>query len=84
MIPTMIVFGLVLGRWWRTAIVSAAVVWPLLLLATGVVSGTDSWLATLLLGGLLAAVNATVGVAVHQLLLALVRLVRRRRRPAHS
>ena len=31
MIPTMILFGLVLGRWWKSAIAAGAVVWPAIL-----------------------------------------------------
>jgi hypothetical protein len=36
MIPTLIVLGLVLGRWWRLLLVTAALGWPLLLVADGV------------------------------------------------
>ncbi|WP_221933017.1 hypothetical protein [Tessaracoccus rhinocerotis] len=82
----MILFGLVMGRWWRAALVSAAIVWPMLLIVTGVPE-PGSWLSTLLLGGLLAVANAAVGVAVHQALLGLVRLIRQvdleRRRKVH-
>lgn len=31
MIPTMLLFGLVLGRWWKTCLVVGTVGWPLLL-----------------------------------------------------
>ena len=31
MIPTMIVFGLVAGRWWKTSLVVGTIGWPLLL-----------------------------------------------------
>lgn len=79
MIPTMIGFGLVLGWWWRPALVAAALVWPGLLLATGVFE--LSWRLPLQLLGaaLLGVANAAVGVVVAQ---ALRRLLRRRARAA--
>ena len=81
MIPTMMVFGLVLGRWWRFALISAAVAWPLLLWADGVFSdlGRTWWqsLGLLVSAALLAAVNAGVSVAVHQGALYLIRGVSR-------
>jgi hypothetical protein len=43
MIPTMILFGLVFGRWWRVTLVAAALGWPLLLVVIDVV-GIDSTL----------------------------------------
>lgn len=72
MIPTMILFGLVAGRWWRFALIAAAVVWPALLIADGVMGISADLLAAALFG----AVNAAVGVAVHRVLLGLVRRVR--------
>lgn len=72
MIPTMILFGLVTGRWWRPALVAAAIVWPVLLLVDGVIGISADLLAAALFG----AANAAVGVAVHQVLLWLVRRVR--------
>lgn len=85
MIPTMILFGLVLGRWWRVTIAAAAVFWPVLLLVTGVAQQSGSLVSTLLGAALLAALNAAVGAAVHQLTLGLFRGVRglfRTRSPA--
>jgi hypothetical protein len=77
MIPTMILFGLVFGRWWRVTLVAAALGWPLLLVVTDV-AGINS---TLIGAAALAVVNAGVGVLVHQgVLLA----YRRFRRPASS
>lgn len=77
MIPTMILCGLIFGRWWRVTLVAAALAWPLLLVVTDV-AGIDS---TLLGAGVLAVVNAGVGVLVHQgVLLA----YRRLRRPVSS
>lgn len=84
MIPTMIVFGLVLGRWWRVALAGAAVFWPTLLLVTGVLSFSRSQLAQLALAALLGLVNAAVGVAVHQVLLLLVRRLRGSAEPRPS
>lgn len=72
MIPTMILFGLVTGRWWRSALVGAAIVWPAVLLVDGVMGVS----AGLLVAALAGAVNAAVGVAIHQALLLLVRQVR--------
>ena len=71
MIPTMILFGLVLGRWWKSAILAGAVVWPLLLVVTGVETTALGLLAAAFLGG----VNTAVGAAGHQAVLALVRQV---------
>jgi hypothetical protein len=62
MIPTMLLFGLVLGRWPRMALAAAAVLWPALLLSSNGSSGT-----VLLGGALLGAANAGIGVLVHQL-----------------
>ncbi|MFI7482155.1 hypothetical protein ACH9EU_07030 [Kocuria sp. M1R5S2] len=73
MIPTMIVFGLVLGRWWKSALVASAVVWPALLVA----SGTMGLSANLLGGALLGVLNAAVGVTAHQGILRVVRRIRR-------
>ena len=61
MIPTMILVGLALGRWWRLALVAGAVGWPLLLLVLGVV-GPGGVLPAAVVGVL----NAGVGVVVVQ------------------
>ena len=67
MIPTMIVFGLVLGHWWRTTLIAAALVWPVILLGGGMPEGTPAeQLGVLAAGGLLGVANAAVGVAAHQ------------------
>jgi hypothetical protein len=58
-IPTMIVVGLVLGRWWRWTIPAAAVAWAVLLLAMDVIDGA-SFLAAIAFG----AANAAVGAAL--------------------
>ncbi|WP_174534424.1 hypothetical protein [Micromonospora chalcea] len=62
MIPVLILFGLLLGRWWRSSLVAAALGWPVLLVATGV---TDVG-AGLLGAAVLAAANTGVGVLLHQ------------------
>jgi hypothetical protein len=62
MIPTMILFGVIFGRWWRITLVAAALAWPLLLVATDVVGFSTSLIGA----AALAVVNAGVGVLVHQ------------------
>lgn len=60
MIPTMIVFGVVLGRWWRFALVAAAVVWPVLVAdLVGLTVGLAGAAA-------LGVANAALGVLAHQ------------------
>ena len=79
MIPTMMVFGLVLGRWWKSALIAAAIFWPVLLVVTRVLpSGSDvgPFLVDVLLASGLAAANAAVGVGIHQLVLYVFRRVR--------
>ncbi|MEG3615487.1 hypothetical protein [Isoptericola haloaureus] len=74
MIPTMIVLGLLLGRWWRSALLTATLLWPVLLVVDGAVPLTDP--AALLGGALLGALNAAVGAAVVQCVRWIVRGVR--------
>ena len=76
MIPTMIVFGLVFGWWWRSALVAAAVVWPTLLLVTGVFPLSWELPLALALAALFGAANAGVGVAVDQGILWAIRRLR--------
>lgn len=61
-IPTVILVGLVFGRWWRIAIPVAVLGWPILLITTGV----DSGLRFAVAAGLLAAANVLVGVLAYQ------------------
>lgn len=75
MIPVLVVAGLVLGRWWRSALVAAAVVWPALLLADGTLA--FGW--GLLGAAALAVANTLVGALVHQGALWAVRRVRPQR-----
>jgi len=73
-IPTLILFGLAFGRWWRLSLVLAAVGWPVLLVATdtmGVEKG--------LLGAAgLAVINTGIGVLAHQAGVRFLRLLRTR------
>ena len=72
MIPTLILFGLVFGRWWRSTLIAATIGWPVLLLATGVMH-----IETGLLGAAgVAAINTGAGVAIHQGARRVVRRVR--------
>lgn len=66
----MIVFGLVFGRWWRSALVLSAVVWDVLMIGDGVM-GFEL--------GLLGAASAATGVLVHQGVLRAYRWPRRSR-----
>jgi len=62
MIPTLLLVGLVFGKWWRISIPSAAFGWALLLLATGVVSDLTHLAGAAWFGF----INVTVGVLVYQ------------------
>jgi hypothetical protein len=73
-IPTLILFGLVFGRWWRLSLVTAAVGWPVLL----VVDDTMDVEVGLLGAAGLAVINAGIGVLVHQGALRTLRLLRHR------
>lgn len=64
MIPTLILFGLVFGRWWRPSLIAAAVGWPVLLITTDVMSVE----AGLLGASAIAITNAAVGVLAHQVI----------------
>ncbi|MBF5031978.1 MULTISPECIES: hypothetical protein [unclassified Micromonospora] len=61
MIPVLILFGLLLGRWWRSSLVTAALGWPVLLVATGVMDVG----AGLLGAAGLAVANTGAGVLLH-------------------
>jgi hypothetical protein len=78
-IPILIVFGLVFGRWWRLSLVTAALGWPALLVTTDVM-GVG---AGLLGASGLAIANTGVGVLIHQGVLQAIRRLRRSR-SAHS
>ncbi len=76
MIPTMIVFGIVFGRWWRWSILAGGVVWALLLLATNSMAGSSggTWLEAIFLG----VANTAIGVAFFLLARLVVRAFRPR------
>lgn len=82
MIPTMILFGLVFGRWWKLAIAAGALVWTVVILTVADTSvGNGGVLGT---AAALGAANAAVGVAAHQAGLWLVRRLRRDRPAVRS
>ncbi len=72
MIPTMTLFGLLLGRWWKSTLVAGALLWPAFLWIDGVIT-TPGQIAG---AAVLALLNTAVGVGVHQLGLWLTRLAR--------
>ena len=80
MIPTLLLVGLVLGRWWRIVIPAAAVGWALLLIATGVDSGLEFAAGAAALG----AANVAVGVLVYQAVHLALRALRRHQAASHS
>lgn len=69
MIPTMLLFGLILGRWWKTCLVAGTLFWTLLLWTMDIIESPNEFLSA---GGL-AALNTLVGVGIHQLVLRLAR-----------
>ncbi|MFI7249326.1 hypothetical protein [Micromonospora chalcea] len=62
MVPVLILAGVLLGRWWRSSLVGAALGWPVLLVATGVMDVG----AGLLGAAVLAVANTGAGVLLHQ------------------
>jgi hypothetical protein len=79
-ITTLLLVGLVFGRWWKTMIPAAVIGWPLLLIATDVDSGFA------VAAGLLVAANVVVGVLMYQALRLIARGLRGLggRRQAHN
>lgn len=69
MIPTLILLGILLGRWWRSALVAACLYWPALLWIQGVVTRPGEIAGA----ALFALVNSAIGVGVHQLALRFIR-----------
>ena len=62
MIPTLILFGAVFGRWWRVTLLVSALGWPVLLVASGAMS-----IGPALVGATgLAVLNTGAGVLIHQ------------------
>jgi hypothetical protein len=77
MIPTMILFGLAFGRWWRSALVVGSLAWPIVLLVTNVIN--VEW--ALLGAAVLALINVGAGVLVHQAGLKLIHRCRQEPTP---
>jgi hypothetical protein len=75
MIPTMILFGLIFGRWWRSTLVVGTIGWAVLLMSEGIVQSAQEIAEAAALGF----ANTLVGVAVHQGVLRLVRNIRKSR-----
>ena len=75
MIPTMILFGLIFGRWWRSTLVVGTIGWAGLLMSESIVAPAQKVASAAALGF----VNTLVGVAMHQGVLWLLRRVRTRR-----
>jgi hypothetical protein len=71
-IPTVILWGAVFGRWWKATLVGSAIAWPTVL----VVDGAMGLEMALRVAAALAVANAAVGAAVHQGVLWLVRRLR--------
>lgn len=63
MIPTLILLGLILGRWPLQALLACSLGWALLLALDGIISTLPGLLAALLF----AAGNAALGVGIYQL-----------------
>jgi hypothetical protein len=61
-IPTLILFGAVSGRWWRVTLLVSALGWPVLLVVTGAMSIGPA----LADAAGLAVLNSGPGVLLHQ------------------
>lgn len=61
MIPTVIVLGLLLGRWWWAALPLATAGWPILLMSVGDIS-----IGQIPVAAFLGFANAAVGVVIAQ------------------
>lgn len=72
MIPSLLVLGLIFGRWWRATLLIAAIGWSLLLVTNDIMS--VEWALAGAAG--LAAANALVGVLIHHAFLCIVRGMR--------
>jgi hypothetical protein len=70
----MILFGVLLGRWWKSALVVGAAAWTVLLWTQGLIDTPPEIVGA----AALALANTAVGAAAHQLVQALVRRARRR------
>ncbi len=77
MIPTMILFGLALGRWWKVTVPLAAVTWPLLLVMSDIDLDRSEMAAVAILSVANAAVGAALYLAAAGLVGVVVRSLRR-------
>ena len=73
MIPTMILLGLLLGRWWGWALIVGTSAWTVVLWTQGLLETP----AEIIGAAALAFANTAVGVLAHQLVLATARRARR-------
>ena len=62
MIPTLLLVGLILGRWWRVVIPATTIGWVALLVTTGVGSGPNFAVSAAVFGF----ANVCVGVLMFQ------------------
>ena len=76
----MVLFGLVFGRWWKSTIVAAAVLWTVVVLMAADVSIGD--VGVLGAAAAFGAANAAVGVVAHQTGLWIARRLRHDRTAA--
>jgi hypothetical protein len=74
-IPTMILFGVVFGRWPKTSLIVGTTGWPLLLLGQGTLHSAQGAVGAAALG----LVNTLIGVALHHGGLRLARAIRNHR-----
>ena len=72
MIPAMILFGLLLARWWKLALLVGTSGWTVLLWSQGLLATPPEIVGA----AVLALVNTAVGVLAHKVLLGFVRRVR--------
>lgn len=68
----MMLFGLLLGRWWKFALIVGTSAWTVILWSQGLLATPTEILGA----AALALVNTAIGVMAHQLVLAVVRRVR--------
>jgi hypothetical protein len=72
-IETLIVFGLIFGRWWKTALIVGTISWVVLLIVGGLI---ETRLVVIAFAALLAFLNTGLGVGIHQAVLYAVRRYR--------
>ena len=78
MVPTMLLVGLVFGRWWRVTIPVGTLAWVVLLIAISTGSGLPFVLGAAALG----AANLFVGALVYQAIALLAHAIVQTLRPA--